>query len=102
MWSGELPPQRGTGLSVLGIAVSPHSHLVVEQFAIQGKPQPAVINHLFIEAILGTGGSGNDWKELRGPEFHYGLAARSNDSPHAVALTATDGLLVVDSIEATR
>ena len=27
---------------------------------------------------------------------------RLKESPHAVALTATDGLLVVDSIEVTR
>jgi hypothetical protein len=149
-------------LSVLGIAVEPHSHLEVERFAIQGKPQPAVINFLYSEAILGAGGSQNDWQELRGPEFRYGLAAlakvpgarvkwnvegrqftlwsprgpqfgkaqvkvdgrvlanldlhaerltpsgpvwkspRLKESPHAVALTATDGLLVVDSIEVTR
>jgi hypothetical protein len=62
---------------VLGIAVEPHSHLVVEQFAIQGKPQPAAINYLFTEAILGAGGSGKDWQELRGPKFRYGLAAVS-------------------------
>jgi len=144
---------------VLGIAVEPHSHLVVEQFAIQGKPQPAAINYLFTEAILGAGGSGKDWQELRGPEFRYGLAtvskspgarvkwnvegrqftlwsprgpefgkaqvkvdgrvlanldlhaarltpsqpvwksARLKDGPHAVVLTATEGLLVVDSLE---
>jgi hypothetical protein len=147
---------------VLGIAVEPHSHLVVEQFAIQGKPQPAAINYLFTEAILGAGGSGKDWQELRGPQFRYGLAAlskapgarvkwnvegrqftlwsprgpefgkaqvkvdgrvlanldlhaerlmpsqpvwkspRLKDGPHAVVLTATEGLLVVDSIEVTR
>jgi hypothetical protein len=144
---------------VLGIAVEPHSHLVVEQFAIQGKPQPAVINYLFSEAILGAGGSQSDWQERRGPEFRYGLAAvakqpraqvkwnaagrqftlwsprgpefgkaqvkldghvagtvdlhaerlipsapvwkspRLKDGPHAVVLTATDGRLVVDSLE---
>jgi hypothetical protein len=149
-------------LSVLGIAVEPHSHLVAEQFAIQGKPQPAAINHLFTEAILGAGGSGNDWQELRGSEFRYGLAAvskapgarvkwnvegqqftlwsphgpefgkaqvkmdgrvlanldlhakrlmpaqpiwkspRLKDGPHAVVLTASEGLLAVDSIEVTR
>ena len=147
---------------VLGIAVEPHSHLVVEQFAIQGKPQPAVINYLFTEAILGAGDNWSDWQELRGPEFRYGLAAvsktpgarvkwnvegrqfalwsprgpefgkaqvkvdgqvlanldlhaerltpaqpvwkslRLKDGPHAIVLTATDGLLVVDSLEATR
>jgi hypothetical protein len=147
---------------VLGIAVEPHSHLVAEQFTIQGKPQPAVINFLFSEAILGAGGSRDEWQELRGPEFHYGLAAlakvpgarvkwnvegrqfalwsprgpqfgkaqvkvdgrvlanldlhaerptlsgpvwkspRLMDGPHAVVLTATDALLVVDSIEVTR
>src|ERR1035441_6360145 len=75
MWSGELPPRHGTGFSVLGIAVEPHSHLVVEQFAIQGKPDPAAINYLYTEAILGAGGSAKDWQELRGPEFRYGLAA---------------------------
>ncbi len=147
---------------MLGIEVEPHSHLEVERFAIQGKPQPAVINFLFSEAILGAGGSRDDWQELRGPEFRYGLAAlakapgarvkwnvegrqfalwsprgpqfgkaqvkvdgrvladldlhaerltpsgpvwkspRLKDGPHAVVLTATDGLLVVDSMEVTR
>jgi hypothetical protein len=161
LWTGEIPPRRGTGLSVLGIAVESHSHLVVEQFAIQGKPQSAVINFLFSEAILGAGGSRDDWQELHGPECRYGLAVlskalgarvkwnvegrqftiwsprgpqfgkaqvkvdghvlanldlhtdrlipsqpvwrstRLKDGPHAVALTATDGLLVVDSIEVT-
>jgi hypothetical protein len=146
-------------LSVLGIAVEPHSHLVVEQFAIQGKPQPSAINYLFSEAMLGAGGSGNDWQELRRPEFRYGLGAvskipgarvkwnvegrqftlwsprspefgqaqvkvdgrllakldlhaarlipsqpvwkspRLKDGPHAVGVTATNGLLVVDSLE---
>ena len=155
-------PGDGRTPTVLGIAVEPHSHLVVERFAIQGKPQPAVLNFLFSEAILGTGGNRDDWQELRGPEFCYGLAAlakargarvkwnvegrqftlwsprgpqfgkaqvkvdgrvladldfhaeqltpsgpvwkslRLNDGPHAVVLTATDGLLVVDSIEVTR
>jgi len=149
-------------LAVLGIAVEPHSHLVVEQFSIQGKPQPAAINYLFSEAILGAGGSGNDWQELQGPEFRYGLATvskapearvkwniegrhftlwsprgpdfgqaqvkvdgrvlanldlhaqrlapsqpvwkspRLKDGPHAVAVTATDGLLAVDSLEVIR
>jgi hypothetical protein len=149
-------------VSVLGIEVEPHSHLVVEQFAIQGRPQPALINFLFSEAILGAGGNRDDWKELRGPEFRYGLAAlaktagarvkwnvegrqftlwsprgpqfgkaqvkvdsrvlanldlhaerltasapvwkspRMKDGPHAVVLTATDDLLVVDSMEVTR
>ena len=161
-WTGEIPPRHGTGLSVLGIAVESRSHLVVEQFAIQGKPYSAVISFLFSEAILGAGGSRDDWQELRGPECHYGLAMlskapgarvkwnvegrqftiwsprgpqfgnaqvkvdghvlanldlhadrltssqpvwksmRLKDGPHAVALTATDGLLVVDSIEVTR
>ena len=162
VWTGQLPPRRAAGFSVLGVAVEPHSHLVVEQFAILGKPQPAVINYLFAEAILGAGASQNDWRELRGPEFRYGLAAvsktpgsrvkwnvegrqftlwsprgpefgkaqvkvdgrvlanldlhaerlvpaqpiwrsaRLRNGPHAVVLTATDGLLVVDSIEVTR
>jgi hypothetical protein len=135
---------------------------VAEQLCIQGKPQHAAINYLFTQAILGAGGSRNDWQELRGPEFRYGLAAvarhpearvkwnlegrqfalwsprgpefgkvqvkvdgrvlasldlhderltssqpvwqspRLKDGPHAVAVTATDGLLVVDSMEATR
>jgi hypothetical protein len=160
VWTGELPPRRTP--SVLGIEVEPHSHLVVERFAIQGKPQPAVINYLFNEAILGAGGNRDDWQELKGPEFRYGMAAlakapgarvkwnvegrqfalwsprcpqsgkaqvrvdgrvladldlhaerltlsgpvwkspRLKDGPHAVVLTATDGLLVVDSVEVTR
>ena len=135
---------------------------MVERFAIQGKPRPAVINYLFTEAILGAGGSGKDWQELRGSEFRYGLAAvaktpsarvkwnvegrqftlwsprgpefgkaqvkvdgrvlanldlhaerltpsqpvwksaRLKDGPHAVVVSATEGLLVVDSIEVTR
>jgi hypothetical protein len=162
LWKGEIPLRRATRLSVLGIAVELHSHLVVEQFSIRGKPQPAVINFLFSEAILGAGGSRDDWQELSGPEFHYGRAAlskvpgarvkwnvvgrqftlwsprgpqfgkaqvkvdgralanldlhadrltpsqpvwqspRLKDRPHAVALTATDRLLVVDSMEVTR
>ena len=162
MWKGPIPPRRVTGLSVPGIVVEPHSHLVAEQFAIQGEPQPAAINFLFSQAILGAGGSRGDWQELRGPEFRYGLAAlskapgarvkwnvegreftlwsprgpqygkaqvkmdgrvlanldlhaerlmpsqrvwqspRLKDVPHAVALTATDGLLVVDSMEVAR
>jgi|CZKM01.1.fsa_nt_gi hypothetical protein len=162
VWTGELPPRHESGLSLLGIAVEPHSHLVVEKFTIQGKPQPAVVNYLFTEAILGAGGNAKDWQELHGPEFRYGLAAVSKapgarvkwnveggqfllwsprgpefgkaqvkvdgrvlanidlhaerlipsqiawKSPrlkvgcHAIALTATDGLLVVDSIEVTR
>jgi hypothetical protein len=148
--------------SVLGIEVESHSHLVVEQFSIQGKPQPATINYLFSEAILGAGGNRDDWQELKGPEFRYGLAAlaktagarvkwnvqgrqftlwsprgpqfgkaqvkvdghvladlhlhaeqltpsgpvwrssRLKDGPHAIVLTATEGLPVVDSIEVTR
>jgi hypothetical protein len=155
-------PGDGRTPAVLGIEVEPHSHLVVERFAIQGKPRPAVINFLFSEAILGTGGNRDDWQELRGPEFRYGLATLANnpaarvkwnvvgrqftlwsprgpqfgkaqvkvdgrvlanldlhaerltpscpvwksprlkDAPHAVVLTATGGLLVVDSMEVTR
>jgi hypothetical protein len=147
---------------VLGIAVERQSHLVVEQFTIQGKPQPAAINYLFSEAILGAGGSRNDWRELRGPEFRYDLAAiarhpgarvkwnvegrqftlwsprgpefgkaqvkvdgrllanlnlhderripsqpvwtsaRLKNGCHAVVLTATEGLLAVDSMEVIR
>ena len=98
VWIGELPGSRGggvrpssgaasshtpamvfqkTGLAVLGIEVEAHSHLVAERFAVQGQPRPAAINYLFSEAILGAGGSQNDWQELRSPEFRYGLAARS-------------------------
>jgi hypothetical protein len=160
VWAGELPPRRTPG--VLGIEVEPHSHLEVERFAVQGKAQAAVVNYLFSEAILGAGGSRDDWQQLRGLEFHYGVAAgakaagarvkwnvvgrqfalwsprgpqfgkarvkvdgrfvgevdlhaerltpsapvwksaRLKDGPHAVVLTATDGLLVVDSLEVTR
>ena len=160
VWAGLLPPRRTP--SVLGIEVEPHSHLRVERFAIQGKPQSAVISFLFSEAILGAGGNRDDWQELRGPEFRYGLAAlakapgarvkwnveggqftlwsprgpqfgkaqvkvdgcvlanldlqaeqltpsgpvwkspRLKDAPHAVVLTATEGLLVVDSIEVRK
>ena len=155
------PAAREGGFPCTGIAVEPHSHLVVERFAIQGKPRPAVINYLFSEAILGAGGSREDWQELRGPEFRYGVAAlakrpearvkwnvkgrqftlwsprgpefgkaqvkvdgrvagavdlqaeqlaafapvwksaRLKDGPHAVVLTATEGQLVVDSLEVT-
>ncbi len=162
LWTGDLPPRRAAGLSVLGIAVEPHSHLVVEQFAIQAKPRPAAINYLFSEAILGAGASGNDWQELRRPEFRYGLGAvsrapgarvkwniegrqftlwsprgpefgqaqvkvdgrvlanldlhaervtasepvwkspRLKEGFHTVAVTAIDGLLAVDSMEAIR
>jgi hypothetical protein len=162
LWTGQIPPRRATGLSVPGIAVESHSHIVAEQFAIQGKPQRAVLNFLFSEAILGAGGSRDDWQELRGPEYRFGLAAlstapgarvkwnmegrqftlwsprgpqfgkaevkvdghalakldlhadrltpsqpvwqspRLEDAPHAIALTATDGLLVVDSMEVTK
>jgi hypothetical protein len=79
VWTGELLPRWGSGVhpGMLGIAVEPHSHLMVEQFTIQGKPQLAVINYLFTEAILGAGGSGKDWQELRGAEFRYRLAAMS-------------------------
>ncbi len=154
--------RRQHRIAVLGIAVEPHGHLVVEQFSIQGKPQPSTINYLFTEAILGAGGSRDDWQELPGPEFRYGLAAvskaagarvkwnvegrqftlwspqgpefgkaqikvdgrvvanldlhaerrapsrpvwkspRLKDGFHAVVLTATDGRLVVDSLEVTR
>jgi hypothetical protein len=160
--SGAAAPGDGRTPSVLGIAVEPHSHLEVERFAVQGKPQPAVINFLFSEAILGAGGNRDDWQELRGSEFRYGLAALAKtpgarvkwnvegrhftlwsprgpqfgkaqvkvdgrvltnldlhaerltpsgpvwksphlkDGPHAVVVTAADGLLVVDSIEVTR
>jgi hypothetical protein len=162
VWTGELTPRSASGMCGLGIAVEPHSHLVVERFAIQGKPQPAAINYLYTEAILGAGGSANDWQELHGPEFRYGLAAvskvpgarvkwnvegrqftlwssrgpeigkaqvkvdgrvvanldlhaepltpaepvwkspRLKDGAHAVVLTATEGLLVIDSIEVIR
>ena len=127
-----------------------------------GKPQPAAINYLYTEAILGAGGSAKDWQEVHGPEFRYGLVAvakalgarvkwnvegrqftlwspcgpefgnaqvkvdgrvqasldlhaerltpsqpvwkspRLKDTPRAVVLTATEGLLVVDSIEVSR
>ena len=121
-----------------------------------------LFNYLFSEGILGAGGSGNDWQELRGTEFRYGLGVvsktagarvkwnvegrqftlwcpcgpdfgkaqvkvdghvladldlhserltatqpvwkspRLKDGHHAVALTGTDGLLAVDSIEVIR
>ena len=73
LWTGRLQPRRVIGSTVLGIAVEPHSHLVVEQFAIQGKPEPAAINYLFSEGILGSGGSRDDWQELRSSQFRYGL-----------------------------
>ena len=147
---------------MLGIVVEPHSHLVAEQFTIQGKPQSSTLNYLFTEAILGAGGGAKDWQELRGLEFRYGLAAlskvpgarvewnvegrqftlwsprgpefgkmqikvdgrvlanldlhaehltpsepvwkspRLKDGPHAVVLSAADGLLAVDSLEVIR
>jgi hypothetical protein len=67
-------PGDGRAPAVLGIEVEPHSHLELERFAIQGKPQAALINFLFSEAILGAGGNRDDWQELKGPEFRYGLA----------------------------
>ena len=121
-----------------------------------------MLNFLSSDAILGAGGSRDDWQELRGPEFRYGLAAlakapaarvkwnvegrrftlwsprgpqfgkvqvkvdgrvmadldlhaeqpapsapiwkspRLKDCGHGVVLTATEGLLLVDSLEVTR
>ncbi len=75
---GRTPGQSPS--DVLGIEVEPHSHLVVERFAIQGKAQLAAINYLFSEGILGAGGSGNDWQELRKPEFRYGLGAVAKET----------------------
>jgi hypothetical protein len=162
VWTGELPARRADGSSLLGIHVEAHSHLDVERFVLRGKPRPAMVNYLFSEAILGAGGSQNDWRELRGSEFRYGLASvakasgarakwnvrgcrftlwsprgpqfgraelkvdgcvvtnlelhseqtmpsapvwqspRLRDGPHAVVLNATDGPLVLDSIEVTH
>ena len=172
LWTGELSPRRSAGAhtngpgaavsGVLGIWVEPHSHLEVERFTIQGKPQPAAINYLYTEAFLGAGTTQNDWQELRGPEFRYGLAAvaktpgarvkwnvegcrltlwsprgpafgkarvkvdgrlvadldlsadrltpsqplwhsgRLKDGPHGVVLAATEGMLVVDSLEVEK
>ena len=164
VWTRELSARHDTPRTsgVVGIEIEPHSHLAMERFTIEGKPQPAVINFLFSEAILGAGGSQNDWRELRGPEFRYGLATlakapgarvkwnvegrqfalwsprgpqfgkaqvkvdghvlaeldlhaerltpsapiwkspRLKDGPHAVAVTAIEGRLVVDSLGVMR
>jgi hypothetical protein len=160
LWAGNIPSLRhARASSLLGITVQPHSHLVVERFLLRGKPQPAALNYLYTEAILGAGGSQNDWRELHGLECRYGLAAVSKaqgtrvkwnvegrqlrlwsprgpdfgtaqvkvdgrvltnldlhaarltpsqpvwtsshlkNGPHAIVLTATQGLLVVDSLE---
>jgi hypothetical protein len=57
----------------LGFWVEPHTHLSVERFDVRGHSQPARLNYLGMEALLGAGESLADWTERHGPEYQYGL-----------------------------
>ena len=57
----------------IGFWVEPHTHLSVEKFQIEGKPLPANLSYLGMEALLGAGENLANWHERTGPEFRHGI-----------------------------
>lgn len=70
-----MPPGSGA----MGLMTGKHSRASVDQFSIEGVPEPAVTVHLHTEALLGAGQNMTDWREERAPMFRYGAGAISKN-----------------------
>jgi hypothetical protein len=73
----------------IGLWVEPHTHLSVDEFQIDGKPLPARMNYLGLEALLGAGENLANWQERSGPEFRYGIGLVATQSQARVKWNVT-------------
>lgn len=74
LWTS--PPDASVAMDdpgAIGLWVEPHSHLFVEKFQIDGRPLPAKLSYLGLEALLGAGENLANWQEQSGPEFRYSI-----------------------------
>ncbi len=81
LWAAPFPGnQSSPGTGVLGLRLAAHSHLVVDQFRIQGAPIAASLSFLWTEAVLGAGESSADWSAVQDGTFRYqsGAVSKSN------------------------
>ena len=72
LWTGAAEPLP-TSPGALGLWVEPHSHLIVEAFQVRGKPLPARLTYLGLEALLGAGESLAAWQQRTDSAFRYGM-----------------------------
>jgi len=73
----------------LGLWVKPDTHLFVERFEVRGKPIPARINYLGVEALLGAGENFDHWNQVSGPQFRYGLGLLAKETQARVKWNVT-------------
>ncbi|MBI4559550.1 MAG: hypothetical protein HY706_18340 [Candidatus Hydrogenedentes bacterium] len=72
-WSGHVLLVEGP----VGILAKPNSRAAVHRFEIAGTRSNGRCSLLFTEGILGAGAAKDSWKNVEGPEFHYGKGAVS-------------------------
>ena len=79
----------------IGFWVEPHTHLSVDEFRLDGKPLPAQIHYLGLEALLGAGEKLVNWQEQSGPEFRYGIGLVAKQPQARVKWNVTGRRLTV-------
>ncbi len=79
----------------IGLWVEPHTHLFVEEFQIAGKPLPARLSYLGLEALLGAGENLANWQERSGPEYRYGIGLVSKQPQARVKWNVTGSRLTL-------
>ena len=79
----------------IGLWVEPHTHLSVEKFQIEGKPRPANLSYLGMEALLGAGENLANWHERAGPEFSHGIGLVAKQPKARVKWNVTGQLLTL-------
>jgi hypothetical protein len=62
-------------LGPLGLYAAPNTHVEVTRFEVVGKAEPAHLNYLYTEGLLGAGEPQDVWEQRQGPEFRFGVGA---------------------------
>lgn len=96
LWNG--PPDANIAKDdpgAIGLWVEAHSHLTAEEFQIAGKPLPAKLSYLGMEALLGAGENLANWQERSGPEFRYGIGLISKQPLARVKWNVTGNRLTL-------
>ncbi len=78
VWVGRARVEEDSArVGLLGFRVEAHSHLEVDRFALLGRPETADFVFLHTEALLGAGGSPEEWTQSQDASFRYGTGSVS-------------------------
>lgn len=59
----------------IGLLASPNTVVEVTRFEVEGTSQPARLQYLYTEGLLGAGENPAHWQEQHGPNYRFGVGA---------------------------